>query len=119
MLTRSAFALSGGVVLTAVAILAAPGQVGTDRPGQPTQGKVWVENRGRDEAVPVVLQEVATSMPMGVRFVRQPWEYRTLSVPPGQDLVKLLASAGMEGWEATGLQMPNQSGTVLLLKRPR
>ena len=137
MVKKFAGVLSGSVVLTAgVAMLAAPGQGGTDRPGQPTAGKVWVENRGRNEAVPVVLEGVATG-PLGVqvvgtptvtiapattvqaRFVRQPWEYRTLSVQQGQDVVKLLAGAGTEGWEATGLQLPDQSGTVLLLKRPR
>ena len=135
MFTKLAFVLSGSVVLTAVAILAAPEQVGTDRPGQPTQGKVWIQNRGRSEAVPVVFQDGATG-PLAVqvvgsptvaiapasivsaRFARQPWEYRTLRIPPGQDAAKLSATAGMDGWEVI-LQIPDQSATVLLLKRPR
>ena len=132
MLTKFAFALSGIALTAGAVMLAAPGQ---DRPGQPTQARVWVENRGRNEAVPIILQDVATG-PLGVhvvgtptvaiapasivqaRFVRQLWEYRTVSVQPGQDVVKVLAGAGTEGWEVT-LQMPDQSGTVLLLKRPR
>jgi hypothetical protein len=57
-------ALSSCLVMTAgAAILAAPGQ---DRPGQSTQARVWIENRGRHEAVPVVLEEVTRPMPIKV-----------------------------------------------------
>jgi hypothetical protein len=138
MRTGLAFVLLGGVVLTAGgAMLAAPGQDRQDRPGQLTQAKVWVENRGRSEAVPVILQEVITPMPMGVqvigtptvtiapgssvlaRLVRQPWEYRTVNVPPGQDAAIVLSNAGADGWETSGLQFPNPSGNLIVLKRPR
>jgi hypothetical protein len=136
MRIRLAWALLVPVALIAgSAALAAPGQ---DRPGQPTQARVWVENRGRNEAVPVVLQEgvqligtptvqiggtptvaIAPTTIVQARLARQPWEYRTLPVAPGQDVAKLLLGAGQEGWEVTGLQVADQSGSALLLKRPR
>lgn len=40
--------------------LAAPEQ---DYPGQPTKGRVWVENRGKAEAVAVNLQNAARDAP--------------------------------------------------------
>ena len=98
MRTALALAALGGVALTAGgAMVAAPGQ--TDRPGQISQAKVWVENRGRHEAVPVAIHDVMTSTPIGVqvigtptvtiapsnvvqaRLVRQQWEYRTITNP--------------------------------------
>jgi len=118
-------------------MLAAPGQAGQDRPGLLTQAKVWVENRGRSEAVPVILQEVITPTPIGVqvfgtptvaiaqasmvqaRLVRQPWEYRTINVLPGQDAATVLSNAGADGWETSGLQLPSPSGNLIVLKRPR
>ena len=92
MRTALALAALGGIVASAGgAMLAAPGQ--SDRPGQISQNKVWVENRGRGEAVAVAIQEVTTATPIGVqvigtptvmiapsnvvqaRLVRQQWEY--------------------------------------------
>jgi hypothetical protein len=126
--------LGGGVLIAGGAVLAAPGQ---DRPGQITQAKVWVENRGRTEAVPVVVQEVMTPTPIGVqvvgtptvaiasssvvraRLVRQQWEYRTMTIPSGPDAAVVLSAAGAEGWETTGIVLANQSGSPLLLRRPR
>src|SRR5687767_12451060 len=35
----------------------------TAQPGQPTQGKVWIQNRGDVEAVPVTIQNMATEGP--------------------------------------------------------
>ena len=138
MRIRLAWALGVPVALIAgSAALAAPGQ-GQDRPGQPTQARVWVENRGRNEAIPVVLQEgvqligtptvqvggtptvaIAPTTIVQARLARQLWEYRTLLIVPGQDVTKLLLGAGQDGWEVTGLQLADQSGTALLLKRPR
>ena len=110
-------------------MLAAPGQDRTDRPGQSTQARVFVENRARSEAVPVILQEVTTPMPVSVqvtgtptvqaRLVRQPWEYRTVNIPLGQDVTSVLSVVGAEGWEITGVQVPGPSGDLLVLKRPR
>jgi hypothetical protein len=127
----SSIALTAGVVTTA-----APGQ-NTERPGELTRANVWIQNRSSSEAIPVVLQDVATSAPIDVqvvgtptvalgptstvqaRRVRQAWEYRTVSIPRGQDVAAALGTAGMEGWEVTGVQFPDQSGTVILLTRPR
>jgi hypothetical protein len=135
MRTGLAAAALGGVVLTGSAMLAAPGQ--QDRPGQISQAKVWVENRGRGEAVPVAIQDVTTSAPIGVqvigtptvtiapstllqaRLVRQVWDYRTINVPSPQDAERLLSAAGADGWEATGAQVATPTGNLLVLKRPR
>jgi hypothetical protein len=135
---RTAFALAalGGIVASAGgAMLAAPGQA--DRPGQIAQNKVWVENRGRGEAVPVAIQEVTTGTPIGVqvigtptvmiapsnvvqaRLVRQQWEYRTITIPPGADTARVLTTAGADGWETTGIVLSNQAGSPLVMKRLR
>ena len=125
------------------AMLAAPGQ-GTRTPGQPTDGRVWIENRGRNEAIPVtaqeplpvVVQNVATASlpvrlagaspnmpppPVAVQSAQQPWDYRTIAVPGNADaqaVTKLLAGEGGAGYELAG-QLPAASGTLLVLKRPR
>ena len=137
-MTRIALsALAGSIVLTAgVVTIAAPGQ-NTDRPGYPTRPSVWVENRGAAEAVPIVLQEVATSGPLQVEVVgtptvaigsastlqarrmRQQWEYRILTAARGQDVAAALNTAGMDGWELSGVQLPDPAGSVLVLMRPR
>jgi hypothetical protein len=111
-----------------------------DRPGFPTwPAKVWIENRGASEAVPVVIQNAApeaalhvqvTGTPsvtiaganaLDVRRLRQPWEYLTISVGPGENPVGRMQSLGAEGWEATGLQFPIDGTTskAVLFKRPR
>lgn len=139
MMTKFACVLSASIALTAGAsILAAPGQ-NTAYPGASTKPSVWVENRGRGEAIPIVLQEVATPTPVSVqvigtptvtigsssvvqvRAVRQSWEYRTVTIPLGQAAqdVTTLTNAGADGWETTGIQVPGQSGIVIVLKRPR
>jgi hypothetical protein len=140
MRTGLAVAALGGVVLTlGGAMLAAPSKEaqGQDRPGQIGQAKVWVENRGRNEAVPVILQEVMTSTPIGVqvigtptvtiaqattvqaRLVRQQWEYRTINIPTGAEAAAVLSAAGADGWETTGIILSNQSGSPVVLKRPK
>jgi hypothetical protein len=137
-------AASVGVALVAGStMLAAPGQ-GTRTPGQPTEGRVWIENRGRNEAIPiaaadplpVVVQNVATASlpvrlagaspnmppaPVAVQSVQQAWEYRTIAVPGNADaqaVTRLLAGEGVAGFELAG-QLPATSGTLLVLKRPR
>lgn len=135
MLMKVARALMGfaiviaGGILASGAIVAAPGQ---DRPGQITQAKVFVENRGRADAIPVVVQDVASVQVTGtptvaispattasVRVVRQPWEYRTASFKAGDDLAMVLEGAGRDGWEATGVQYTSPAGITILLKRPK
>ena len=135
MQTALAAAALGGIVLTGGAMLAAPGQL--DRPGQISQAKVWVENRGRNEAVPVAIQDIITSTPIGVqvvgtptvtiapasivqaRLVRQVWDYRTITIPTGADAARVLSTAGADGWETTGIVLSNQDDSPLVLKRPR
>ena len=123
--------LAGGV-----AMLPASAQDRTQQPGQPTQGKVWIQNRGDTEAVPVSIQYVALASPLPVqvtgspivtmgsgsvvdlRVARQPWEYRTVSIAPGQDPASLLNTAGSEGWETTGVAIVEPGRTVVVMKRP-
>ena len=132
---RTGFALVLGVVITAGgAMLAAPGQ---DRPGVIGQARVLVENRGRADAVPVVLQDVMTPSPISVqvagtptvalaaasvvqaRLARQQWEYRALDLEREQDPAAALSRAGAEGWETTGIQLLNRAGAPVVMKRPK
>ena len=131
-----AITMSGFLVLSlCAATLAAPQQ---DRPGIITQPRVIIENRGRNEAIPVTVQEwavgdrptnvqivgtptvaLASTTVVQARLVPQTWAYRTVIVPRGQDAATAVATAGFEGWETTGLQFPDPAGVSLLLKRPR
>jgi hypothetical protein len=132
----AAAVLCGGVTMVAAGVmLAAPGGQGQDRPGQIGQAKVWIENHGRAEAVPIILEEVATSAPISVqvsgtptvavatvvqaRAVRQAWEYRTVDLEREQDPAAALSRAGAEGWEATGIQLSNRAGAPVVMKRPK
>jgi hypothetical protein len=134
----SAFALATG----ASAMLAAPGQTQqpgqvTQQPGQMTQARVWIQNRGRGEAMPVTLHESALDAPLrvrvmnaqtsgnddpaNVRIVRQPrvWLYQTVTVKPDENLATALSEAGVAGWETTGIALTSPDGTTILLKRLR
>jgi hypothetical protein len=108
----------GLIAVTCLALIAtttlqtAHGQ--QQRPGEIGDNRVVVENRRPDQAIPVVVQK---ELDVRARAVRQQWEYRTL-VTTGADSGKLLASAGLDGWEAVGFQ-PSPGGWTLLLKRPR
>jgi len=114
-----------------------PGQV-TQTPGQMTQARVWIENRGKEEAVPVTLQETTLDAPLRVRVmnaqgnagvddpvyvrvVRQPrvWQYQSVLVKPGENLATALSAAGVAGWETTGIALPTAEGTTILMKRLR
>ena len=129
MLKLFAIAFSGCLVLSlCAATLAPPAQ--QDRPGIVLQPRVIVENRGRNQAIPVIVQEWATGeRPVTVQVVGRPtvetrrvlqaWSYRTITVPAGQDMATALTAAGDDGWEVTGVQVTDSSGTSLLLKRPR
>jgi hypothetical protein len=136
MRTGVALAAFGIVVTAGGAMLAAPAGQGQDRPGQIGQTRVFVENHGRSEAIPIVLQEVTTPTPLSVlvvgtptvalppttvvqvRAVRQAWDYRLLNLPAAGDAAALSA-AGADGWEVTGILTAPTSGNVLVLKRPR
>jgi hypothetical protein len=108
---------------------AAPEQL---RPGQPTEAHVWIENRGRDQAVPVDVRNVTLDGPLRVEVVngeprtpnalpvrqtRQLWEYRTITVAAGDAPDTVLKAPGAEGWETTGVAWTTAQATTLLLKR--
>lgn len=124
------------LLASSISTLAAPTQDGTARPGQPTQARVWIENRGATEAVPVALQPPGPDIPplpvqmtgtptmtitgiVQTRAVREQWEYQAITIPNGQDVTQLLNAAGTGGWETTGLAVPTQNGTNVVMKRPR
>ena len=49
------------------------GGQGQERPGvRSARQRVWIENRGRAEAVPIILQEVMTPTPIGVQVTGTP-----------------------------------------------
>jgi hypothetical protein len=125
-------AFVGVLVVGGTAILAAPGQ--TSQPGQMTQARVWIQNRGRGEAVPISLQEATLDTPLRVRvinaqsspsideaiharFVQQTWDYHTVTLKDDQDPVPALSGPGLAGWETTGIAFVRPGG-VMLLKRP-
>ena len=125
-------------VLGGVATVASLPQDSTKFPGQPTQARVWVQNQGRSEAVPMTLQGVAPDVtPLNVlvsgtptvrldagtvvpvRGIRQRWEYRSLNIGPADDPAVALNAVGDDGWEATGLMFQGRTGTTVVVKRPR
>jgi hypothetical protein len=125
--------LAGGAVIRARAA-----QDGTARPGQATQAKVWVQNHGAAETVPVSIQAMAIEAPplrvqaigtttvqiigaptVQTRAARQTWEYRNVTIQSDQDPAAVLNPAGADGWEATGMAVAVQGGTLVVMKRPR
>ena len=121
------------LIVAGTSILAAPEQ--TARPGQMTQARVFIQNRGRGEAVPISLQESTLDAPLRVRVVNlqdpkvndeaiharlvaQSWDYHTVLVKDGQDPVAALIGPGAAGWEATGVTFVKADGVMLLLKKP-
>jgi hypothetical protein len=124
--------LAGALIAGGSAMLAAPDQT---RPGEPTKARVWIENRGRSEAVPVDLRDANLEVPLRVqvtngdsarpappvpvRSILHPWEYRTVTLRAADDPAKVLNPEGLVGWETTGITWPAADGTTLLMKRPR
>jgi hypothetical protein len=125
------------VAVAAAASIAAPAQ---SRPGEPTKGRVWIENRGQLEAIPVTLVPefqgnrrvpvavevanvptvtVSAERPFETRAARQAWEYRTVQIGPGQNAAETLNVHGGDGWEAVGPIAADDSNVAVLLKRPR
>ena len=102
------------VVLTAgAAMLTARGQY--SRPGEIGENHVVVDNR----VLPVTgTVTIDPAKPVGVHAVRQPWEYRIITIASGKEPGALLTNAGLDGWEAVGFQAGPAGGSVLL-KRPR
>src|SRR5438876_8834017 len=122
------------VLVATAAALVAVAQT-TIRPGQMTEARVWVENRGRSEALPVDLREVdldrplrvevmngdpaLASRPVGVVRTRQLWEYKAIVMSPTADPAAVLNAEGAQGWETTGTALATQNGMRVILKRPR
>lgn len=126
--------LTFALLVAGTSMLAAPEQ--TARPGQMTEAHVWVQNRGRTEAVPIDLREVNLDAPLKVqitngdaafpkfgavsaRLAQQAWDYHTITLKDGQDPVAALTGPGAAGWETTGIAFGKPDGVTLLLKRPR
>jgi len=124
------------VLVTGGAVLWASVQDRTLQPGQPTQGKVWIQNHGETEAVPVSIQNGAAGPPLrvqivgiptvattgggvvNVRLVPQPWEYRSVTIASGQDPAMVVGPLGADGWETTALTITDQGRTLVVMKRP-
>jgi hypothetical protein len=125
---RLAIAIGAASALALGAIIgAAPPQ---DRPGIVGRADVWIRNEGRNQAVPVSIQEwTAGDRPVTVRIagvpevharmLEQQWAYRTITVAAGADIAAALFEAGAQGWEAVGIQPAAQNATLVLLKHPR
>jgi hypothetical protein len=101
--------MAGGAMLTARAQQARPGEIG--------ENHVLIDNRYANQAIPVVVQNIDLAKALAVRAARQSWDYRTLTVAPGKDPARFLSDAGLDGWEAVGVQS-GSSGVMVLLKRP-
>jgi hypothetical protein len=105
------------VALTSgIAMLAAPGQ---DHPGQITKASVSIDNRGSEEAIPVVVHGIAVTSPIPVHQTRQVWEYQTIRLNASDDAARSLAALGADGWEATGVLLYDATHATVLLKRPQ
>ena len=136
-LKSTAGAVVSVLIVGSTAMLAAPGQ-GTPQPGQATQGRVLIQNRGKGEAVPIDLREVnletplrvqvvngepllGAPKPLAVATVRPLWEYKAVSYRPEQEVMlgAVLNGEGAAGWETTGIMIVKPEGTTLILKRQR
>jgi hypothetical protein len=115
-LTLATVVVAGLGLTAGGAMLTARGQ--SSRPGEIGENRVIVDNRGPSQAVPVVVENLDPAKALAVRAVRQPWEYRTLTLAAGKDPARFLSEAGLDGWEAVGIQA-GSGGTTVLLKRPR
>ena len=119
----SVFAICASVA--GAAFVQARGQA-TTRPGEPTLARVWVENRAPNDAIPVLVESIATPVTTHLDSTstvqtiagRQMWQYRTSPLPKdaaGESLNQF----GMEGWEAVGVLPGANGGSTILFKRPR
>ena len=132
MTSKIVLVLLGAVSVAGSAPIAAPEQT---YPGQPTQARVWIENRGPQQAIPVTVQQIAADANIRVQVIgtpsvsvaglletrraRQNWEYQRLVAQPDVDIVPELNRLGAAGWE-TSLQLVTQANQlVVVLKRPR
>ena len=105
-------------------------------PGQPTQARVFVENHGAHDAVPVTVEGVAGDAPIKTHIVgtpavsiaspaifemrraRQAWEYHRVTTPPDEDPTLELNRLGRDGWELTTQYVTPRGSIVAIVKRP-
>ncbi len=125
---------AAAVVVLIVGAAASIGALQTAQPGQMTPARVWVQNRGAGEAVPVEVREIHLDKPVRVhvsngepgfgdvlqmRTARQTWDYETADIAAGKDIAALLNARGVLGWEAIGPVSVTPDKITILLKRPR
>lgn len=131
---RIVLVLAASVALGAAAGLTALAAAQQNVPGYPTIARTLVINRSAAESIPVTLRSAGDVLPVtvmgapaltlapativGVREVRQTWEYRQVRVGVNDDALPALNAAGTDGWEAVG---SSSAGTVTVwtMKRPR
>jgi len=134
MTNTTAILLLGALAIAGSTTLAAPNQT---YPGQPTQGRVFIENRGPGQAIPVSVHHVAGDATMKVQVVgtpgvtiaapavldtrraRQTWEYQRVVMQPDDDVTLELNRLGSAGWETALQYVAPRGGLVVVLKRPR
>ena len=130
--------LAVALVAVGTTMRAAPDQ--TARPGDMTEGRIWIQNRTRADAIAVNLRVADIETPLRVQVantdsnphsvkvsgsirtqpLRQEWEYDTVVIVPDANPLQALKPLGLAGWETTGVSWTNAQGTTtLLLKRPR
>ena len=121
-------AVACAIFVVSSRMIASPGQTqpmgtpqpGTQQPGQMTQARVWIENRTREEAVPITIQGSALDTPLRVRVMNAQSPSgvdEPVVVKPEVNLGTALTDAGAAGWETTGVWLTGASGTTILLKR--
>ena len=136
MRTRMMSVLTAALVVGGSAMGAAPDQ---SRPGESTDAKVWIQNRGRAQAVPVELRDANLDAPLRVQamngeanpqsvrltsavraqLLKQEWDYDVVVIVAGANAAQILKPLGLAGWETTGIAWMAAEQTTLLLKRPR
>ena len=130
LFVRIAITLAVTVVVAALWIIPSYAQKvpGTlERPGM-SDARVWVNNKGRSEAIPVTMVgNDGTPVPVTVNgyvetrstAVRQIWEYRSITLGADQEPAAQLGALGNDSWEAVGLTTQSSGRITILLKRPR
>jgi len=89
-----------------------------NEPGKPTIGRMVVVNQDRSEAIPVRVEGAGETLPVAARLARQAWEYRLLSVPPGDDPSSALNTFGGDGWELVTVSTAG-ARSLWTFKRPK
>jgi hypothetical protein len=123
------------LLLVTDALLAAPAQ---SAPGQIAPNNVVIQNRGRSQAVPVLVQNDQREPPLRVQLFtrgdenepalrvrmtespgRQLWEYREVTATADQRAIDALNAAGRDGWELSGSAVAVPNGLLFVMKRPK